>query len=429
MGTTAIFSKGSGVSSSQQESMKHVPKLLVLSASLPGTGHGGGVIQDALLQDYPRDRYMCASLNPPPWQVRPEQNPASLTGVPLLAAPLTPEPRWRGTRFYLPVVRALSFFFVSPWRVRQLVAFGRRHGAELVWAEFQGETLLLAARVAAGLRVPLVGTIWDDPEGWLADGNYDPLSRRLLLVRFREAMRVARRVSVVSSAMQEAYHQEYGLQSLILRYGHDPEDCGPYPPRRYPREDITVGFAGSVYGEDAWRGFLEAVARLNAGGSWPPVKIKIFGSDAFPYRHEGVEVACQGWLPMQELLRRLAEVDFCYLPYWFMPSRRRHAEFSFPTKLTTYLAAGRPILYHGPEYAEASRIVRTWGLGLRVHSLAGEEIDAAVTRLARDRDLQEDCQQAAAKACRLEFNSTVMKRNFAGLIGIASDYWMENAPT
>jgi glycosyltransferase involved in cell wall biosynthesis len=323
------------------------------------------------------------------------------------------------------LVRALSFLLVSPRQVRQAVTFGRRHGVELVWAEFQEETLLVAARVAAGLKVPLVGTIWDDPEGWLADGGYDPLYRRLLLARFREALRGARRVSVVSSAMQEAYRREYGLDSLILRYGHDLEDASALPQKQPQQQGIVVGFAGNVYGEDAWRSFLKAVARLNAGGSLPPIKIQAFGRDDFPYSHDGVEVACQGWLPRGELLRRLAGVDFCYLPYWFMPNRRRHAGLSFPTKLTTYLAAGRPVLYHGPEYADVSRIMRTWGLGLSVHSLASEDIGAAVTRLARDLDLQRDCQRAAATAFRLEFNSTVMKRNFAQLIGVAPDYLEE----
>ena len=61
--------------------MAKFPRLMVLSTSLPGTRHGGGVVQDAILDRYPRDRYVCVSLNPPSWQERPEQAPATLTGV------------------------------------------------------------------------------------------------------------------------------------------------------------------------------------------------------------------------------------------------------------------------------------------------------------------------------------------------------------
>ncbi len=399
-----------------------VPKLLVISSSLPGSRHGGGVIQDAILGRYPRDRYVCVSLRGPEGDTSPEQAPPSLKGVPCLVAPVTPEPRWRGARFYLPLVRALGYFLLSPWRAIEIADFGRRHGVELVWAEFQGESLLLAAGVAARLKVPLVGTIWDDPEGWLADGRYDFISRRLLLRRFREALKAARRVSTVSEAMQAEYRRLYGLESVILRYGHDLADAPETPPDRQP-EAMVIGFCGSVYGEDAWRGFLTACARLNAEGRLPPVKILIFGSAAFPYPHPGVDVICRGWLPVREMLRGLAAADFCYLPYWFTPEKRRHAELSFPTKLTTYLAAGRPVLYHGPQYAGASRLMTTWRPGLEVHSLASVDLEAALERLGRDRQLQKTCHQAAAAAFRLEFNSIVMQGNFARLIGVDPQYF------
>jgi hypothetical protein len=304
---------------------------------------------------------------------------------------------------------------MSPWRAHQVVAFGRRHGVDLVWAEFQGEALVLAAGVAAGLRVPLVGSIWDDPEGWLADARYDPLSRRVLLRRFREALAEARRVSTVSEAMQADYRRRCGLESVILRYGHDPADAmaTPIP---HNQENTVVGFAGNVYGEDAWRSFLAACALINAEGRLPPVKIRVFGSKAFPYPHPGVEVACEGWLPVKEMLRRLADVDFCYLPYWFTQAKRRHAELSFPTKLATYLAAGRPVLHHGPPWACAHEVVRRWQVGLNLNSLEPAAISRVMMRLCLDKPSQEKFSLASLKAFKEEFNSRVMLAGFQELI-------------
>jgi glycosyltransferase involved in cell wall biosynthesis len=396
--------------------MEPVPKLLVISTSLPGTRHGGGVIQDAILACYPRGRYVCVSLRAPTGVTRPEQYLPSLNGVPCLAVPVVPEPHWRGARFYLPLVRTLGFFLGSPWRVRQVEDFGTRHRVELIWAEFQGESLLLAARVAARLKVPLVGTIWDDPEGWLADGRYDFLSRRFLQLRFREALQAARKVSTVSEAMQAEYRRLYGLESVILRYGHDPGEPPGVPPDRNP-EAIVVGFCGNIYGEDAWRGFLTACARLNAEGRLPPVKIQVFGNEGFPYPYPGVEVTCQGWLPIREMLRGLAATDFCYLPYWFTPKKRRHAELSFPTKLTTYLAAGRPVLYHGPAYAWAAQVMRDWRLGPSVHSLCPDDICRIIKGLVDKESLRELFSQAAREAFAKEFNARVMQANFVRLIG------------
>jgi hypothetical protein len=396
----------------------NAPKLLVLSSSLPGTRHGGGVIQDAILGFYPRGRYVCVSLRAPKWETRPEETPPSLNGVPCLAVPVVPEPRWRGARFYLPLVRTLGFFLVSPWRVRQVAEFSKRHGVDLIWAEFQGESLLLAAGVAARLKVPLVGTIWDDPEGWLADGRYDFLSRRLLLLRFRGALKAARKVSTVSEAMQAEYRRLYGLESVILRYGHDLGAEDGVPEDRNP-EATLVGFCGNIYGEDAWRCFLTACARMNAEGRLPPVKIQIFGNDRFPYPHPGVDVTCQGWLPLREMLRKLAATHFCYLPSWFTPEKRRHAELSFPTKLTTYLATRRPVLYHGPAYAWAAQVIRDWRLGISVHSLCPDDICRESKPLMIAESLLQRFSQAAREAFEKEFNARVMQANFARLTGIA----------
>ena len=107
----------------------------------------------------------------------------------------------------------------------------------------------------------------------------------------------------------------------------------------------------------------------------------VFGAEGFPYPHPGVEVILAGWLPEQAMLHRLATANFCYLPYWFTPAKRRHAEFSFPTKFTTYLAAGRPVLYHGPAYAGITRTIHQYNLGTLVCSLDLEEVVASLASL------------------------------------------------
>jgi glycosyltransferase involved in cell wall biosynthesis len=268
------------------------------------------------------------------------------------------------------------------------------------------------------LNVPFVGTIWDDPEGWLADECYDALSRQLFMRHFRKALRQARRVSTVSETMQEVYRQEYGLDSQLLRHGHDLEDGVSLPAVHGFQQAITVGFAGNFYGEDSWRAFLGACARINAQDGFCPIKIVVFGGKHFPYPHPGVEVDQQGWLPRREMLRRLATVDFCYLPYWFDDNKRRHAELSFPTKLTTYVAAGRPVLYHGPEYAGVNKIIQHYGLGVCVYSLKPDIVALTVKLLLTDRDLRREISHASLTAFVREFNTEVMLKNFANLLGL-----------
>jgi len=379
---------------------------------------GGGVVREDILKRYPKDRYVCFSVGPRDQSFGGGQLPTVLQGVPFQIRPLEATPRLRGARFYLPVLRALGFRVLAPWRIRQAVGFGRRHRIDLVWADLQGEALLIAAQVAQSLGVPLVGSLWDDPEGWLRDGGYDRLARRLLWKRFRQALRQAWHLSTAGEAMQEAYEKEYGIKSVILRHGFD----RPVFPTKMPRDanGIIIGFVGNAYGPDAWQAFLAAAAQINAGARTPRIKVRAFGPGV-PYRSPGVEMEDRGWQPTEAMLQEIAKTDFCYLPYWFEPQKRRHVELSFPNKFETYLAAGRPVLFHGPAYAGIAQTIRQYGVGLCVHSLDEAEITGAVERLILDNSLKESCSRAALAAFHAEFNATKMIANFAELIGIDPD--------
>ena len=397
--------------------MNDVPKLMVLSTGLPGSRHGGGVVQDEVLRRYPRDRYVCVATRGLEGSRPGGDRPESLKGVPCLVCPVVPQMRTRGARFYLPVLRAVGLRGLARVRVRQVVRFGRRHGVELVWAELQREAVAMAQAVAKGLGVPFVGTVWDDPVGWLADGAYDGPSRKLLQGRFRSALQAADRLTTAGEAMQEYYRREHGVESIILRHGFE----RPAATRTEQADggQVTIGFAGSVYGRDAWQAFFAAAARLSASGRCPPVHLHAFGGASPPQAPAGVTVEHRGWQPADQMLREIARTDFCYLPYWFEEGKRRHVELSFPNKFETYLAAGRPVLYHGPRYAGIARAVRDWKVGLSVHSVQHEEIASALERMAHDARLRASFASAAFAAFHREFNARVMVERFAELIGVA----------
>jgi glycosyltransferase involved in cell wall biosynthesis len=128
------------------------------------------------------------------------------------------------------------------------------------------------------------------------------------------------------------------------------------------------------------------------------------------------------------MLAQIAQTDFCYLPYWFDPGKRRHAELSFPNKFETYLAAGRPVLFHGPDYAGIAAAVQEYGVGICVHSLNQDEIASALERLILDASLRETLSQRATAAFQAEFNAAVMMKNFATLIGVDPDSLMGEKP-
>lgn len=93
---------------------------MVLGSSLPGSKVSGGLVRDEILKRYPRDRYVCFSVNPLDNRAKTRELPESLRNVPCLVAPLAPYPRWRGARFYLPLVRALGFYLAALEKLEEL---------------------------------------------------------------------------------------------------------------------------------------------------------------------------------------------------------------------------------------------------------------------------------------------------------------------
>ena len=342
--------------------------------------------------------------------------PPTVDGTPQLALRLMPNLRLRGARFYAPALRAASYWILAPWRVRQAVAFARAHRVDLVWGWLQNEAVLLAKKIAHTLGVPLVGSVCDDPDGWLRDGGYDRLSRWLLRRRFRQALTSAVRLSTAGEVMQETYAREYGVRSVILRHGFEGSRTPPIVVDRADRRTL-VGFVGSVYGNDAWTAFLRACAEVNASGTLPPVTIRAF-SNNFHHHHPGVTIEARGWQPPDVMLPQLAETDFCYLPYWFDSVKRRHVELSFPNKLETYLAVGRPVLFHGPAYAGVATVIRQYGVGMCLHSLDHRAVMACLEKLISDKVIRESFSRASIAAFRSEFNADSMVRTLATLIGV-----------
>ncbi len=386
------------------------PRLLVLRGQFPGAQHGGGVVMQELLAPYPQGNYVCFAVDA-------HGHGAASTsdaGDARKQGRIVPRPPRRGARWAMPLYRALGFRLGAAWRVRQAVDFGRRHRVDLVWAELQGDPLFIARDVARGLGVPLVGTVWDDPEGWMQDKGYDRWSRRMVEREFAEALRSARCVSTAGEAMQAVYRDRYGVDSVILRHGF----TRPAEASVANGGDCTIGFVGSPYGKDTWRAFLEPIASLNADPSRRRIRLQVFGAPGFPHSHPGVPIDIRGWAPADVMLQDLSKTDFCYLPYWFEAGKRAHVELSFPNKFETYIAATRPVFYHGPDYAGITRTVRDYDVGVCVHSLDPDLIAAAIARLMDDTNRRRAFEQSALSAFHREFNASVMHRNFAALIGV-----------
>jgi glycosyltransferase involved in cell wall biosynthesis len=110
--------------------------------------------------------------------------------------------------------------------------------------------------------------------------------------------------------------------------------------------------------------------------------------------------------------RDMEQADLLYLPLPFSDEGRSFAEYSLSTKMISYLASGRPILYHGPPTAAAGRLLESSGAAMCANSPDAEAIVSALRHIF-DRTQNAQCiVEAALALARTRFDLRKIRARF-----------------
>lgn len=399
------------------------PKLLLLSGSIPNRSGVGGIFVDDLCSLYPPDRVSCFVL-PAPGDAPPS------AGLDLAAFRQAPQPFTRGADPRAGRLGQLATcaryqwgrWVREPQLVRQIVAFARQQRVERVWAFLAWPFMYrLATAVADALDLPLTATVWDPPEALALNCRLDPITRRIVRRDFARALRRCETCSVMCEAMQTEYETRFGTRCVILRHGLSEALWQPPAPRRNGNGRFTIGFAGSLNGTAEWRALLRALDSVGwkLDGNEIGLRTLCYGLSVENWGPARVEHF--GWRPIDETIRLLAETDVTYLPFYSQRARRPHVRLAFPSKLTTYLAAGRPVLHHSSPESSVTRFFERYPAGLCCHSLEPGPILAALRRFISDAELYRQATAAGRSALQHELSRTVFRRRLAELFDVSQD--------
>jgi hypothetical protein len=307
---------------------------------------------------------------------------------------------------------------LTPRLVREAVEYGRQQQVDSLWAVLQGQTMVrMASAVAAGLNVPLRTQVWDPLEWWLRAHGVDPLNRARDLALFDHAIRSSVICATASWAMAESYQTEYGtscvkvIASLQRTLGRRPQ-----PQLRMPKE-VAIGMAGQFYADQAWSQLVRA---LNFAG-WQVdgrrVVVRVLGNQ----RPDGVpdqNLDFLGWKPQEEVVETLSQTcDILYCPYPFEPRMAEVARLSFPSKIPTYLAAGRPIIFHGPDYAGPWRYLRERRAAYLCGSLEPAAVYNGLSHMVEDKALYAATAKSAQDAFVADFTLEQMGKDVRRFLG------------
>ena len=269
---------------------------------------------------------------------------------------------------------------------RGVEAAARASGATAAWIVAHGAAVRLAPFLVSRSR-PVHVTVHDDPAwGWAL------LTRRCLPLApifardLGSALRAARSVDVVSANMARRYRTRYGAAPSIIHRGLV-GPIRPAPPYT-SADELTIAVLGSIYGGRELKVLASAVGMAAARFGIGARLIVIGGVADRTVRAmcpPDVALEAPGHLDEVAGVARLAEAFLLYLCYPF--ARRGHVlrTTSFPTKLSTYVLAARPLLLHMPiESGVADLGVRDSPYANIWHSLSVEDGAAIIGALWED---------------------------------------------
>jgi len=397
------------------------PRILLFTPVAPVPSGVGGIFLHDLCSVYPASSLAVCVVTDTPERVRVPFLPPTRTLA--LARP----PEYGFNRFGRRVTRATRAIAESYARRRytsrlvdEAARFGRAHGVDLLWVPLSTPTALnAAAPLALSLGVPLVTTVWDPPEYWLP--HYWGMEGRALrgyLGAFEEAMRLAVRCGAMSEAMAAEYESRFGTTGIVMRHGLEEHRWHPVASRVHDGDTLTIGFAGSLYTRDEWTALLRALDSTDWRVAGRSVRIRVCGP-GWDLPLEGrSHIELLGWRTVDETVALMSECDLCYLPYWLDPRFAIATRLAFPTKLSTYLASGRPVLFHGPARSSPAQFFARYPAAVSCHSNAPADLVAAIAELIGDPDAYARAAMEGRRALSSELTVDLFRRRFADLVGV-----------
>ena len=294
-----------------------------------------------------------------------------------------------------------------------LLEFGDFVGGSAFWIVLEGQSMIrLAHALMRATTLPVHVQVMDPPKWWLHAHFVDAETSDEILVKFDGVLRGARSLGAASWNMAEIYGERYGVSAIPI-VGSLPASLALPPALAADRSTVLrIGFAGQFYAAAEWGTLLSALDLLNWAVDGLQIELDVYANsmpELLPQHARRIYL--HGWQENQALVPKLALCDVLYCPYWFDEIHREDAELCFASKIAAYLASGRPVLFHGPDYSSPSKFLSIWDAAWICNSPRAEDLAQNIRRLLSDPALYD----ALARKGRNAFDKNLTH----GQLGIA----------
>jgi hypothetical protein len=250
-------------------------------------------------------------------------------------------------------------------RINELVGKMLQVPCDIYWIVSHNEGLRIAFELAKRQKErPVHLTVHDDWGGALAAQSvryrlFRGLTNRLTI----KTLQAASSFDVISYGMQNYYKDLSGLKGEVCHRFISTHSLNVKPFKG--GANVNIGHIGRLYKKSSLIAIIKLLKKFYDPKGITPI-VKLWGchlhSESLPDFLRS-NVCFYPTASEDEVIPQLAKCDFLYAMYPLEKSLQVFAQTSLPTKLTSYLQAGRPILAHCPQNSTLAEYINTTGLG------------------------------------------------------------------
>jgi len=388
--------------------------LLVVGGDVRGEDAGEVFLRDAMRQ-IPRDRLVRCSLMAalPNESIRDWQGFAHIADMHPSQGVYPFFQRRPFRRFATFLLYFIQRVFVIPRVAKRILVHICQLEIQRVVVVLNSPQLIYLAACLIKMGQDISALVWDPPERFAVDQFFPGMLRQMLLADFANVIHSCASLATASDGMRAEYVNRYKKDSVVLIHGVEHALHEQIIKSTHSKNSLLIGFAGNLYAITEWDALLNALASVSWQIAGRQVEIHILGSGLTVQRsHPKTRIHYWGWRNVQETIQFINGMDIAYLPYWLDEKYRYATQMCFPNKIPAYLAAGVPILYHGPSDGSPARFLANYPAGIGCHTTDSADIVKTLERFVREKDFYPKAAIAIEKARAEEYNLDVFESRF-----------------
>ncbi|WP_347938658.1 glycosyltransferase [Rickettsia oklahomensis] len=398
-------------------------KILLLTDIPPCENYTAGLVLYPLVQFLPLDQIVICSVANPTLEFK---IPKELKAIPHLKLFKPIEAARRHKEGKVGDLVAYSFELFNAVKVKYLllpkiIEFAKEQQVDAIWAVLQGQTIIRLTRLLAKkLTVSLFTQIWDPFEWWLRANKIDLFTQRRLLKEFDEVIKHSTCCATASWAMSESYKTKYNISTIPVIAGLPKEFARLLSVSYRDEDEFIISMVGQFYAQDEWLSLINALNQANWIIAGKKIKVRVMGRCFQAFTQSPANFEYLGWRSQEETIRLLTESDLLYMPYWFSKEFYKESSTSFPSKLVTYFASGRPVFCHAPDYSSPSKYIAENNAGYLCNSLDADKIIYELEKVITDEDSYKKFAKNGSECFFRDFTLDCMKDVFLKFLGLKS---------